>query len=269
MRVVIFVTRQRPHQWPRVSFRTKSKVDAEQHPLRRHLSDLSDERLSQPFEKLMIRQTVRRRRFWFRRLLEKISLFAINEQHIHIRAVIEFLTTELAQAQHTELSALPSTAQIKMIRLPEAARKIGVTKLQHGSQADIGNIRNLAGDLRDVGQPREITSGDPQHFPLFKLTQLREGRLKVAGLPYRRQPGTHFPLQALFLARRPQRIRGEPFGNPLRMGGQQLGGGHRSAEQGNEYPCLFQRRVFQRAGCARFREVMQTAARTLHLRSGS
>src|SRR5207247_354672 len=105
------------------------------------------------------------------RLLEETAFLAVNEQHIHVGAVIEFLAAELAHAQHTELGALPPPALIRMIRLAEATRKIGVTKLQDHSQANICNIRNLVSDLGDVGQPSEITGRDPHHFPLFKLTE--------------------------------------------------------------------------------------------------
>ena len=153
LRVVILVAGQRTAERAGIAFGPQPQVDAVQRAFRRHAAHLGDEGLGQAVEELMVGQRRARRSLLFAgRLLEDAAFLAIDEEHIHIRAVIEFLSAELAHAQHAAGGRLPVPVGILVPGLAVTPGELPVADLPDRVQADIGHVGDLLDDLRQLAR---------------------------------------------------------------------------------------------------------------------
>src|SRR5206468_13019223 len=96
LRVVILIAGNGADQRACVTLRAQAQIDSEKKALRGLASDFGDESFRQAFEKLVIAQSSTGGRGVAWRLLENSSLLRVNENDIHVRAVVQFLAAELA-----------------------------------------------------------------------------------------------------------------------------------------------------------------------------
>ena len=123
------------------------EVDAEQHSLRRHARYFGDTGLSQAVEELTICQD----RFWRSgfggALLEHVAFLSVNEEHINIGTVIQFLPAQFAHAEKATCGRLPTIGRVPVPGLAKAFRQPLMTDAPHPIQANVGHIGNLTDDF--------------------------------------------------------------------------------------------------------------------------
>ena len=229
--VKVLVAAQAAHQRAGISLRAQAQVDAVKGAIGRGARDLGDERFGQSFEELVVAQRVLGVGLLARRLFEDVAFVGVNEEHIHVGTIVEFLSAQLAQADHREPGRLPRAVRGLMIRLAKAVGELPPTELERGVQADIGDVGDFACHLGGAAQAREVARGDAQHLALFEVAKLGEGAAVVLRLERGLEPGLDLPAQSLFLARIGQVLRRQESLGPLGMFEQQQAHRLRAAEE--------------------------------------
>ena len=85
-----------------------------------------------------------------RRRFENVTFIAIDEDHVDVGAVVEFLATEFAEADSAKSRRLPTLVRIEMIGRAETLCQLLRADLVNGFQTNIGEVGQFEGDVHGV-----------------------------------------------------------------------------------------------------------------------
>ena len=177
------------------------------------------------------------RQFFLRgRFLENLAFVVIDKHQIHVRVVIEFLPTELAETEHANGGRLPAAVGILMERPAKPPGELQADNLENRLQANIGDIGKFAGDFHDVAQAGQIARGNPKQFTLLEPAHFGQGGGVILRFQRRAKQPSQFLLKTLRAARKFKAF-GVEQRQPVGMRQQQVAKGLRTAGQRNE--CVY------------------------------
>ena len=238
LRVIIFVAGERTAERAAVAFGPEAQVDAVKGAFGGHARDLGDEGFGKAIEEGVIGEGGFGRFAFGRGLAERAPFLGIDEDDINVRAVIELVAAELAEAEDAGRGGVPGTGGVRMERLAVTFGELAKANLPDDIEANVGDIGEFLDDLGHAAESSEVAGGDAEHLLLFELADTAEGGGEIAGLEQLREPGIDFVYEALFAAGIADDFRVERT-NTLRPGDEPVAEGLGAAEQGGKEPGEF------------------------------
>ncbi len=119
-------------------------------------------------------------------LAARRALFGVNEHQVDVAGVIQFLAAVLAERQNDARDGLAVAA----VRLAEAFADLPQGSGQGDLNGDVGDARDVAGDLLQRPIADDVVGADAQHLPLAKAAEdAQHGRVLVGGIDLGLQAG--------------------------------------------------------------------------------
>ena len=159
-----------------------------------------------------------------------MAFLGVEEHQVHVGAVVEFLSAELAEAEHREPGGQPRAIGVLVPGLAEAIDQRLAAELERGVEAEIGEVGDLPGDRGGIPEAGEVARGDAQHLALLEFPEPGERARVIARGERGWQPGIQLPPELRFRTRSRELSGPQHALHPLGVAGQQLPEVNRTGE---------------------------------------